>query len=89
MAFTIDADPNEIPPTAMDEHIVIGGKYFDVLEGRYALSPGPNGKTHRLHLSSKFVLNSPMNWYAGPWARWIMRDIQENILQVLKKRAEG
>jgi hypothetical protein len=89
MAFSIDADPREIPPTAMDEHIVIGGKYFDVLEGRYRLEPLPDGVHQRLHLTSRFVLHSPMNWYAGFWAQWIMRDIQDNILHVLKNRSEA
>lgn len=87
MAFTIEADPDEIPPTAMDEHIVVGGKYFDVLEGRYLLEPLDNGVC-RLHLSSRFVVNTSFNFYSGWWARWIMSDIQQNILQVIRRRAE-
>lgn len=37
MAFTIKAHPHEIPLTTMDEHLVVGGKYFDVLNGVYEL----------------------------------------------------
>ena len=87
MAFSIKADPNEIPPTAMDEHVVVGGQYFDVLEGRYALEQLGNGRC-RLHLSSRFVVSTSFNFYSGLWARWIMSDIQENILQVIKGRSE-
>ena len=29
--------PNSIPPKALDEHIMVGGKYFDVLEGKYEI----------------------------------------------------
>ena len=37
MSFTIKANPHEIPSTTMDEHILIGGDYFDVLNGTYEL----------------------------------------------------
>lgn len=88
MAFSIKANPDEIPPTAMDEHIVVGGKYFDVLNGEYRLEKLPDGRS-RLHLSSRFVVSTPFNFYSGKWAQWIMWDIQRNILQVIKSRSEG
>ncbi len=37
MFFSIRADPHAIPSTTMDEHVVIGGDYFDVLDGAYRL----------------------------------------------------
>jgi hypothetical protein len=88
MVFTIKADPHEIPSTTMDEHVVIGGQYFDVLNGTYELeSLGPDH--YRVHLYSHFKLNTTFNFYASWWARWIMQDIQNNILQVEKERAEA
>lgn len=87
MSFTIKADPYKIPSAAMDEHVVIGGKYFDVLDGNYELEALGNGR-YRLHLYSHFEMRTTFNFYAGWWARWIMRDIQENILQVIKTRCE-
>lgn len=88
MVFTIKANPHEIPSTTLDEHIVIGGKYFDVLNGIYRLEK-LNSHTYRLHLSSHFQLSTTFNAYAGLWAKWIMKDIQNNILQVQKYRAEN
>jgi hypothetical protein len=88
MVFSIKAYPHEIPSTTMDEHIVIGGEYFDVLNGTYALER-LNETTHRLHLYSHFKLTTTFNFYASWWAKWIMKDIQNNILQVQKARAEG
>jgi hypothetical protein len=87
MVFSIKAYPHEIPSTAMDEHVVIGGNYFDVLNGTYELEK-LNETTHRLHLYSHFKLTTTFNFYASWWARWIMKDIQNNILQVEKQRAE-
>ncbi|WP_093026114.1 SRPBCC family protein [Pustulibacterium marinum] len=88
MVFTIKAYPHEIPSTTLDEHVVIGGDYFDVLNGTYELEALPNGK-QRLHLYSHFKMNTTFNFYAGWWGKWIMKDIQNNILQIEKKRAEA
>lgn len=87
MVFDIRANPHEIPSTTLDEHVVIGGEYFDVLNGTYELQH-LQGNTYRLHLYSHFKLNTTFNFYASWWARWIMQDIQNNILQVIKSRAE-
>lgn len=88
MSFSIRALPHEIPLTTMDEHLVIGGKYFDVLNGTYELEQ-LNDKTYRLHLWSNFKLTTTFNFYASWWANGIMKDIQNNILQVEKYRAEN
>ncbi len=88
MRFSIRANPYDIPSTTMDEHVVIGGKYFDVLDGTYRLE-SLNDSTWRLHLYSHFELKTDFNWYASWWAGWIMRDIQDNILQVIKTRCEN
>lgn len=88
MVFTIKAYPHEIPSTTLDEHILlIGGDYFDVLNGTYELQKLANGR-HRLHLYSHFKMNTTFNFYAGWWGKWIMKDIQNNILQIQKKRSE-
>lgn len=72
----------------MDEHIVIGGKYFDVLDGTYELEQ-LNDSTCRLHLYSHFRMSTTFNAYASIWGKWIMQDIQDNILQVIKNRSEA
>lgn len=85
--FTIDADPNSIPLTALDEHVTVGSKYFDVLEGKYELEPVEGGVV--LHLTSKFVMSTSFNFYSRIWCKAIMKDIQDNILHVIKRRCEG
>lgn len=87
MTFTIRANPFDIPSATMDEHVVIGGDYFDVLNGTYELQQLDND-TYRLHLYSHFKLTTSFNFYASWWAGWIMKDIQNNILQIIKTRAE-
>jgi len=87
MHFSIKANPFNIPSTTMDKHVVIGGDYFDVLDGTYKLEQ-LNKTTCRLHLFSHFELKTTFNFYASWWAGWIMKDIQNNILQVIKARSE-
>lgn len=88
MVFSIKANTYEIPSTTLDEHILIGGKYFDVLNGTYELEKLNKGK-YRLHLYSHFKMNTTFNFYAGWWGKLIMKDIQNNILNVEKIRSEN
>ncbi|WKV14034.1 hypothetical protein [Marivirga harenae] len=87
MEFTIEPNTGEIPSTTFDEHVLIGGEYFDVLKGTYKLKQ-ISPSTFELQLWSEFELNTSFNWYSEFWARLIMKDIQNNILKVIKKRAE-
>jgi hypothetical protein len=87
LAFNIEADPNSIPPKALDEHVMVGGKYFDVLEGRYELEKVGDNEI-KLHLTSQFRLSTRFNFYSGLWSKVIMRDIQKNILEIIKARSE-
>ena len=87
LAFNIKADPNSIPPKALDEHVMVGGKYFDVLEGKYELEKVSDHEI-KLHLTSGFRLSTHFNFYSGMWSKLIMRDIQKNILEIVKSRSE-
>src|SRR5882724_1193253 len=80
LAFSIKADTKSIPPTTLDEHVTIGGPYFDVLNGEYRIESTADGKVI-LHLSSQQRLSTRFNIYAGLWTDYIMRDIQQNILE--------
>ncbi|KPA32877.1 hypothetical protein [Leptospira interrogans] len=93
LKFEIKADPNLIPLTTLDSHVVPGGRYFDALQGEYELEYKENLKTNEtgiitLHLRSKYRLSTHFNFYASIWGDFLMRDIQNSILKILKKRIE-
>ncbi|UKT64497.1 hypothetical protein [Pedobacter mucosus] len=88
LAFNIVADPKSIPPKALDEHVMVGGKYFDVLEGKYEIET-LNTNEVILHLTSQFRLSTRFDFYSGLWSKLIMKDIQENILEIIKRRSEA
>jgi hypothetical protein len=87
LGFTIAAQTDSIPPTTLDEHVKVGGPYFDVLRGEYRLEAMANGTT-RLHLSSRHRISTDFNWYAHLWTDAVMSDLQQRILQVVRHRCE-
>ena len=88
LAFSIHADPDFIPHTAFDQHVIVGGRFFDVLDGQYEIEPLP-GNCCRLHLTSRHRLTTRFNAYAGWWSARIMGEIQGTILHVIRARAEA
>jgi hypothetical protein len=88
LAFDIHADSVNIPPRTLDEHVTIGGPYFDTLQGEYRIELLEDGRT-LLHLSSRHRLSTTFNFYAGMWTDAVMRDIQDNILYVIRNRCEA
>jgi hypothetical protein len=88
IGFTIAADTAHIPPTTLDEHVTIGGRFFDVLDGEYRLEPLANGDI-LLHLRSRQRLNTDFNAYAALWTDAVMRNLQQSILEVVKHRCEA
>jgi hypothetical protein len=87
LSFSIVPNTATIPPTTFDEHVIVGGRFFDVLRGTYELRPAGPGRT-LLVLHSQQRLSTHLNWYAGLWTGWVMSEIQGRILTVLKQRCE-
>lgn len=88
LGFSIHADTSKIPATTLDEHVTVGGEYFDVLHGEYILEPAGTG-TIRLRLISNHRVSTDFNWYARLWTEAVMRDVQQSILYVIQRRCEA
>ena len=87
LSFSIIPNTATIPATTFDEHVIVGGRFFDVLRGTYELRPAGPGRTLLL-LHSRQRLSTHLNWYAGLWTGYVMSEIQGRILTVLKRRCE-
>jgi len=86
LRFSIHANTHSIPPTTLDEHVTIGGAFFDVLTGEYRLEPRSDGIL--LRLVSQERVSTHFNPYAGVWTDAVMRSIQNEILDVIRSRCE-
>jgi len=87
LGFAIQAQTDRIPNTTLDEHVRVGGQYFDVLHGDYELESLGHGIT-RLHLRSLHRVSTDLNWYAHLWTDSIMQNLQVRILRVIRQRCE-
>jgi uncharacterized protein YndB with AHSA1/START domain len=76
---------DSFPPGALDEHVRIGGHYFDLGETTYALEP--EGAGTRLSVRMRYRVSTSFNWYAGPVADFLVGDFAERILEFYARRA--
>ena len=71
-----------------DEHIAPDGAHMRIAFGGYRLSSLPAGRT-RVTLETRYRLQTPLNAYAGWWGEFLLGDIQDNVLAIVKGRAEA
>lgn len=77
---------DSFPSYAMDEHVRLGGHYFDVTDTAYILTP--RGQGTELAIQIRYRVSTPFNWYAGPFANVMFGDFEEVILNFYKRRSE-
>jgi hypothetical protein len=78
--------PDSFPPYALDQHVVLGGHYFDVTGTDYSLEP--RGSDTTLTIRMKYRLRTRFNWYADPVARILFADFENVILEFYRQRSE-
>ena len=71
-----------------DRHISPDGAHLTIDSGAYRLAPLPGGRT-RLTLETRYRLRSPVNLYAAWWGELLLGGIQDNVLAIMRGRAEG
>jgi len=88
LVLDINIDPNKIPKNVMDEHIVIGGKHVNILQDIYTIKKISENSC-KLTLTSRFTINTPFNWYASIWSKYLMADILHGQLNLIKGRTKS
>lgn len=81
-----DFKPDSFPPGALDDHVLIGGKYFDLIDTSYRLTP--EGAGTRLEIVVNYRVSTHFNLYATAWARLLVDDAASTILGFYKQRSE-
>jgi hypothetical protein len=75
--------PDSFPPGTLDEHVRIGGHYFDLLDGELQLRP--QGASTEVTLRVRYRVSTEFNWYAAPLARLLMGNLEDSILDYYRK----
>ncbi len=78
--------PGSFPPGALDDHVRIGGRYFDLADTSFTLQPIDHGT--ELTLRVTYRVSTHFNWYADALAQGLLGNFAEVILRFYKQRAE-
>ena len=87
IAWTYAFGPDSFPPGTLDEHVLIGGRYFDLVDTAYRLVPEAGGT--RLEIVVDYRVSTGFNWYALPAGRLLVDDAARTILRFYKRRSEA
>lgn len=82
-AFT----PDSFPQGSLDDHVKIGGRYFNVHDTTFNLQPVSATAT-RLEVISHYSVTTDVNFYSVPVARFIAKDFMSAIVHLYKFRSE-
>jgi uncharacterized protein YndB with AHSA1/START domain len=80
--FTADS----FPPRALDDHVRIGGDYFDLLDTEYSLEPVPGGT--RMTARMGYRVSTNFNWYARFVARVLVGNFETTAIEFYARRAK-
>jgi hypothetical protein len=77
---------DSFPREALDDHVVIGGHYFDVLDTSFGLQP--DGEATLLSTTVHYRISTQFNFYADWVAQLLLGNLSEVGLRLYKARAE-
>ena len=86
LRWTYRFAPDSVPAGALDDHVRIGGDYFDLRDTAYTLTP--EGQAVRLNLRISYRLSTDFNLYANWLAQNLIGNFAETILTLYQQRAE-
>lgn len=79
--------PDSFPPGSLDDHVLIGGHYFDLIDTTYSLRP--EGASTVVSMRVNYRISTQFNLYANWMAQWLLGDFGDVILGFYKHRSEG
>jgi hypothetical protein len=85
IAWTYRFADDSVPAGALDDHVRIGGLYFDLLDTAFELQP-ENGGT-RLAMRTRYRVSTQFNVYADGVARLLLGNVSEVLLALYERRS--
>jgi hypothetical protein len=78
---------DSFPPYALDDHVKLGGHYFDIIDTSYTLTP--SGERTVLRVQMHYRVSTRFNWYADPVARLLLGNLAGINLDYYRGRSEA
>ena len=86
VTFDIKIIPSTSNRTIFERHM-LNGEHFKFLNATYRLNQVSNNKTELL-LSTKYQLDTKINFYGEFWGQLLLTDFQDRLIKVIKTRCE-
>jgi hypothetical protein len=86
MRWTYRFDPTSFPPHALDDHVMIGGHYFDLHDTSFTLTPVAGGT--QLDIQTHYRVSTQFNFYADAVAQVLLSNMFDTGLAFYKNRSE-
>lgn len=80
--------PDKSVQSHTDHHISPNGSVLKIDSGRYDLLALDNGRS-LLRLTTEYRMRTRLGGYLGWWGERLLGDVQNNVLAVIRDRAEG
>ena len=87
MSWTYQFTPESFPKGALDDHLEMGGRYFNLLTTDYRLEQISAQQT-KLILTIDYRLSTEINWYSNLWVRYVLNEFSDVVLHIYKNRLE-
>lgn len=87
LAWTYIFTPESFPKGSLDDHLKMGGAYFNLLTTDYQLD-AVNPQQTKMVLIIDYRLSTEVNWYADLWTRYVLNEFSDVVLNIYKRRLE-
>jgi hypothetical protein len=77
---------DSFPRYALDEHVVVGGHYFDLIDTAYTLTPVEGHSEVKMKIT--YRISTRFNWYADLVAQLLLGNVEEGNLNFYRERSE-
>ncbi|NJO13855.1 MAG: hypothetical protein HC870_01140 [Rhizobiales bacterium] len=81
------AFPDDSVQAYTDRHIAPDGPLLTIAHGGYRIQPLGKDSV-RVTLSTTYRMRSRLGWYLEPWGELLLGDVENNVLAIIKQRAE-
>lgn len=87
LGWTYQFQPDSFPKGSMDDHVKIGGEYFNLLKTDYKLNKIDDNTTE-VTLIIDYKLSTEYNWYSKIWANYVLNQFSDVVMNIHKNRLE-
>ncbi len=87
LSWDYQFNPNSFPKGSLDDHVEVGGQYFDLLKTDYQLAK-IDAQTTKLVLTIDYRVSTEFNWYSKLWINYILGEFSDVVMTIHKNRLE-